>query len=131
MDKLAKWFQLIKQETYPCTLLVIEYDVLFDTRLLTKDEVVEACNQLKVWAYTGSVRIRHDVYKKNPNAYPNNIVVSSQPVLNAMFLNAKTAEEQRYVMQLVKAYKTNPKSFAVPNNFNKVDALGNIPSLHP
>lgn len=126
---LQNGFRLIKQETYPCTLLVIEYDVLFDTRLLTKNEVVEACNQLKVWAYKGNYRVRHDSYKKNPNAYPNNIVVSSQPVLNAMFLNAKTAEEQRYVMQLVKAYKTNPKSFAVPNNFNKVDALGNIPSL--
>ncbi len=126
---LQNGFRLIKQETYPCTLLVIEYDVLFDTRLLTNDEVVEACNQLKVWAYTGRVRIRHDSYKKNPIAYPNNIVVNSQPELNAMFLNAKTAEEQRYVMQLVKAYKTNPKSFALPNNFNKVDALGNIPGL--
>lgn len=126
---LQNGFRLIKQETYPCTLLVIEYDVLFDTRLLTKDEVVEACNQLKVWAYKGNYRVRHDSYKKNPDTYSNNIIVNSQPTLNAMFINAKTSEEQRYVMQLVKAYKTNPKSFAVPNNFNKVDALGNIPGL--
>lgn len=122
-------FRLIKQKTYPCTMLIIEYDVIFDTQLLTKDEVVEACNQLKVWAYTGNVRIRHDIFMKNPSAYQNNIIVSSQPIFNEMYLNAITSEEQLYITQLVKAYKTNPAKFSTPNKFNKIDALGNLPGI--
>ena len=113
-------FSIIRESLAPCSVLVLEYDVVFDTELLNSDEEVESCYELNVSAYTGNRRPTPMLLKKNPEKYDNNIVVSLDPALNALYTNAQTNQERLDAILLMKLKKANPELIKKPNDFSSV-----------
>ncbi|PHR68730.1 MAG: hypothetical protein COA67_12550 [Lutibacter sp.] len=111
-------FSIIRETLAPCTALVIEYDIVFDTELLNSDEIARVCNDVNIWAYTGNRRITPRIFRKNPKKYNNNIVVSLDPALNALYTNAQTEQEKLDAILLMKLKKANPELIKKPNEFS-------------
>ena len=111
-------FNITRHPLQPCTMIRLRYKVTFNTNLLNGNETEEVCNDLQIWAYTGKRRVTQQQFSQNPQAIQNNIIVSLDPTLNALYMNAKTAEEQLQATQIIKAYKANPELLSKPNNLS-------------
>lgn len=80
----------------PCDITVIEYDVVYNTNLLSGKQEVEVCNSAAITVYTKD--------KKSINT-----VITSNQALIQNYLIAKTDSDKLDALELIKATKQNPE----------------------
>ncbi|WP_298364673.1 hypothetical protein [uncultured Lutibacter sp.] len=80
----------------PCDITVIEYEVVFNTNLLSKNEEVKVCNSAEITVYTKGRKAISPILTSNQSLIQN-------------YLVAKTDSEKLNALELIKATKQNPE----------------------
>jgi hypothetical protein len=97
----ANSFNITGLELKPCEVVVITYEALFDFNLLSKNQVVKVCNELKLRTYV-------DVKGRRNKSQIQPVVTSNQSLIQH-YLDAPTDQERLEVIELIKETKRNPK----------------------